>query len=611
MCRPFVPTLGDITALRIALAQINCTVGDLYGNTEKICHYVREARGHHAQVVVFPELAVTGYPPEDLLLKPRFVSDNLECIERIAKESLEIMSVVGFVDRTHVSGQNPALEPSPLYNSAALCGGGRVLDRYHKMRLPNYGVFDEKRYFTPGDRCAVFVLPGQFTVGINVCEDIWDPNGPALVQARRGGAKLILNCNSSPYHTQKWKLRQEMLSQRARDNGVHIAYVNLVGGQDELVFDGHSLIFAPDGQLIVQASQFKEELIVVDIPISPDELNGTTSEEALTEVTAVEGKSCRRVNISGLSLDFSQQTPGISNESPRLVAGGTVETMSYEEEVYSALVLGLGDYVRKNGFSGVVLGLSGGIDSSLVAAIAVDALGAANVVGVNLPSEFSSAEGIEDAYLTATKLGIECKNIPIKPVHELLLAELADEFAGTPSGLAEENLQARIRGNILMALSNKFGWMLLTTGNKSEMACGYATLYGDMAGGFAAIKDVPKTLVYELARWRNRIREVIPQRVIDKAPSAELRPGQRDQDSLPPYEVLDPILQAYVEYDQSYDEIVARGFEGKVVAQVIQLVDRSEYKRRQAPPGVKITPKAFGKDRRMPITNRYRASGGA
>ncbi|MCL0066092.1 NAD+ synthase [Dehalococcoidia bacterium] len=554
---------------RIGLAQINCTVGDLEGNTARILHYIERARAMQVDLLCFPEMAITGYPPEGLLLKPDFVSGNLEKLDVIVRQSPDIAVVVGFVDSR-----------DGLYNAAAVIYDGNLRGIYHKTCLPNYGVFDENRYFQSGTGAPIFMINGV-SIGVNICEDIWYPSGPASRQAS-AGADVMVNISASPYHAGKRDLRERMLAGRASEDAVILAYVNLVGGQDELVFDGGSMLLDGRGEAIARAKQFEEDFVVADVDI--------VSQKVHTRVWSLE---------SGVPLSDS-----------RLFPAHSVEIHDPVGEIYSALVLGTHDYIRKNGFSKVILGLSGGIDSSLVAAIAVDAVGPENVSGVSMPSRYSSEGSRTDAQLLSENLGIEMRVVPIEEAMDGYLSMLAGSFAGTQEDIAEENLQARIRGNTLMALSNKFGWLVLTTGNKSEIACGYCTLYGDMAGGFAVIKDVPKTLVYELARHKNSsaAREIIPQCVIEKEPSAELRPGQRDVDSLPPYEVLDPILEAYVEEDKSLDQIVALGFDRKLVQRVISLVDRSEFKRRQSPPGIKITPRAFGKDRRLPITNRYRSS---
>jgi len=561
-----------VRALRVALAQVNPTVGDLSGNAALIKDYYARAADAGADVVAFPELAVPGYPPEDLLLKPSFIKQNLAKVRDLAKALKGPAAVIGFVDRD---------EADRLYNAAAVVSGGRVRGVYHKQELPNYGVFDEKRYFAEGDELPLFVIRGV-QIGVTVCEDAWIGDGPVQGVARHG-AEVVLNINASPYHRDKSFERQVLFRQRARDNKVFFFYVQTVGGQDELVFDGDSLAYAPDGRLLARGAQFEEELVLIDI-----ELPGKTR------------RTKKGAEIVEISKASTRKRPPLPERRAR-------RPMDPVEEVYHALQLGTRDYIRKNGFRSVVMGLSGGIDSSLTAVIASDAIGAENVVGVAMPSGISSSESLEDAKELATNLGIEFHVLPIADIQRAFLETLTDPFAGTKPGLAEENLQARIRGTILMALSNKAGHLVLTTGNKSEMATGYSTLYGDMAGGFAVLKDVPKTLVYELSAWRNAYGlAAIPERVFTKPPSAELRLGQTDQDELPPYEVLDPILQAYVEEDRSIREIIALGFDEKTVRKVVEMVDRSEYKRRQAPPGVKITARAFGKDRRLPITNRFR-----
>jgi NAD+ synthase (glutamine-hydrolysing) len=561
-----------VRALRVALAQVNPTVGDLSANAALIKDYYAQAADAGADIVAFPELAVTGYPPEDLLLKPSFIKQNLAAVRDLAKALKGPAAVIGFVDRD---------EAGRLYNAAGVVSGGRVRGVYHKQELPNYGVFDEKRYFAEGTELPLFDIRGV-QIGVTVCEDAWIGDGPVQGVARQG-AEVVLNINASPYHRDKSFERQVLFRQRARDNKVFFFYVQTVGGQDELVFDGDSLAYAPDGKLLARGAQFEEELVVVDIEL-PDKRRRIKKGAEVVEISKVSTK-----------------------KRPPLPERRARRPMDPVEEVYHALQLGTRDYIRKNGFNSVVIGLSGGIDSSLTAVIAVDAVGAENVVGVAMPSVISSSESLEDAKELATNLGIEFHVLPIAGVQRAFLETLADPFAGTKLGLAEENLQARIRGTILMALSNKSGHLVLTTGNKSEMATGYSTLYGDMAGGFSVLKDVPKTLVYELSAWRNAYGlAAIPERVFTKPPSAELRPGQTDQDELPPYDVLDPILQAYVEEDRSIREIISLGFDEKTVRTVVEMVDRSEYKRRQAPPGVKITSRAFGKDRRLPITNRLR-----
>jgi len=569
--------------LRIAMAQINPTVGDLAGNRDKIIDYIARARKLGSDIVALPELAVTGYPPEDLVLKPQFVKDNLRTLKEITKATRGITAVVGYVDSNE-----------HIYDAAAIMSDGRLVHVYHKMLLPNYGVFDEYRYFKPGRRFPVITVKGV-NIGVNVCEDIWYADGPARTQAL-AGAEVIVAVNASPYHKGKGKERQQMLALRAKENSVYVVYANTVGGQDELVFDGHSMILDPKGKLLVAGKQFEEDLIAFDIrlpgPYQPVDLS---SELILDE---------HRDNIDTVVIS-AKPAP----KKKPLPPARMVKSYPLCEEVYRALVLGTRDYVEKTGFRSVVIGLSGGIDSSLVAAVAVAAIGRENVTGVFMPSQYSSNESCEDAFDLARNLGIRILEVPIKQTFEAYLRMLRGTFAKTREDVTEENLQARIRGNILMALSNKFGWLVLTTGNKSEMSVGYATLYGDMAGGFAVIKDVPKTMVYDVCRCINRIegRAVIPKRVMTKAPTAELRPNQKDSDSLPEYDELDPILKAYVEDDKEFDEMLRAGFDRKTVERVIRLVDSSEYKRRQAPPGVKITPRGLGKDRRFPITNRYKS----
>jgi NAD+ synthase (glutamine-hydrolysing) len=541
--------------VRIALGQINTTVGDLEGNVDTMSAWAARATEAGADLICFPELAITGYPPEDLVLRRTFVDDNLEALEELARRSAGGCAVItGFVDRSDAG----------IHNAAALLDGGAIETRYHKVKLPNYGVFDEKRYFVPGlAGCTVRVASSD--LGISVCEDAWAP-GPPFDEYARRHVPLVLNINGSPFHRHKIAERLDICRDRARETGAWIVYVNAVGGQDELVFDGGSMVVSPQGELAHRAAMFEEDLLVVDLQ----------------------------------QLEGSRWSAAAEGEARRWPEG--------PEEVYRALVAGMADYVRKNGFTEVLVGLSGGIDSALTATIASDGLGAQAVRAMTMPSPYSSAESVEDALEVARRLGIRIEEVRIDEIFKSYLAALEDPFRDTTEGVAEENLQARIRGNLLMAMSNKFGAMVLATGNKSEYAVGYSTLYGDMAGGFAPIKDVPKTLVYELVEWRNARGGAppIPQRVIDKPPSAELRPNQRDTDTLPPYEQLDPIIEGYVEEDRSPEDIVAAGFDRDFVERVVSWIDRAEYKRRQAPPGVKITPKAFGRDRRMPITNRYR-----
>ncbi len=577
--------------LRIVLAQLNPTVGDLDGNTQKILAAIGRAREMGAALAAFPELAITGYPPEDLLLMPSFLAANRSALEQVAAQTAGITALVGFVDS----------DGSDIYNAAALLHDGRIAAVYRKSYLPNYAVFDEYRYFRPGRRPLVFSL-GEATVGINICEDIWYPAGPTEAQAL-AGAQLVVNIAASPYFAGKGPARERMLATRAADNVVLVAFCNLVGGQDELVFDGGSVVFDARGELVARAQQFEEDLLVADLDLEAvfrQRLHDPRRrQERLKEVEAVE-----RVELAPVSP--SPRLPLLAGKSG-LEGGARIEPpLEPEEEIYRALVLGTHDYVRKNGFRQVVVALSGGVDSALTAAIAADALGAENVVGVYMPSRYSAEASGEDAAALARNLGIRFMTIPIDGTFQAYLDALAEPFRGRAPDTAEENIQARIRGNNLMALSNKFGWLVLTTGNKSELAVGYCTLYGDMAGGFAVLKDVFKTLVYRLARYRNGLSAVIPQRTIDRPPSAELRPDQRDEDSLGPYAVLDPILKAYVEEDRSLEEIVALGYEEAAVRRILRMVDGAEYKRRQGAPGIKITPRAFGKDRRLPLTNRYR-----
>ncbi len=584
---------------RIAMVQMNPTVGDLEGNVRRIVGWLREARKAKPDLVAFPELAITGYPPEDLLLKPQFVQDNRSALRDVMRACGDLVAVVGYVGEGSVSLRHEAgVSAIPagrheLYNAAAVIAGRKLVATYAKWHLPNYGVFDENRYFHPGRRVPLLTLRGT-VVGVNICEDIWLPDGPTRRQAA-AGAEVIVNINASPFHLGKSRSREQMLATRARDNRVIVTYTNTVGGQDELVFDGNSVIVDHTGEVIARAKGFEEDLLIADLNV-----------ESVARSKAAQGRK------SGLSGKADAAVDRIT-VTGRPVAKRTKIVPAMEEladpldEVYRALTLGVHDYVAKNGFKKVVIGLSGGIDSALTAVIAVDALGAENVLGVFMPSPYTSNDSREDTDELAHRLDIPLTTLPITPAFESYLDTLKDSFEGTKVETTEENLQARIRGNLLMALSNKFGHLVLTTGNKSEMSVGYATLYGDMAGGFAVIKDVPKTMVYELARRRNRRdgQPVIPKRILDRAPTAELRPDQKDEDSLPPYAVLDPILKAYVEDDRSVDEMVEMGYDRRTVLRVVALVDRSEYKRRQAPVGIKITHRGLGKDRRMPITNRY------
>ncbi len=579
---------GAPAPFRIALVQINVTVGDVEGNAGRIVEHIRAAEAAGAELVAFPELALTGYPPEDLLLKPSFIRANLEALETVAAATGNVAAVIGFVDRD-----------DDIFNAAAVLHGGRVVGVYHKHFLPNYGVFDEDRYFRRGSVAPVFRL-GEVTFGVTVCEDIWYAVGPANSQSL-AGAELIVNINASPFSDQKPAFREKMLATRAADNHAIVAYVNLVGGQDELVFDGASMVFDPAGDLLCRGKAFEEDLVVVDLDVAG------VFRERLHDPRQRKEHLRREADVPVEPIVVAEERCVPAHRPP--AAPCVVDRPRRTEEVYSALVLGTRDYVRKNGFRNVVLGLSGGVDSSLVATIAADAIGPEHVLGVSMPSRYSSQGSKDDAAELARNLGVDYKVVPIEAGFQGMLDTLADVFRGCEPDVAEENLQARVRGQILMGISNKFGHLVLTTGNKSEMATGYATLYGDMAGGLAVIKDVPKTLVYELCRYRNSLgpSPVIPESVLTKPPSAELRPDQTDQDSLPPYEVLDPILKVYVEDDRTVAEIVGQGYEEATVRRVARMVDRNEYKRRQAPPGIKITPRAFGRDRRLPITNRYTA----
>ncbi|KAA1281869.1 MAG: NAD+ synthase [SAR202 cluster bacterium] len=570
---------------RIALAQINPIVGDITTNTSMILDYVQRAQKLNVDLVAFPELAITGYPPEDLLFKKSFIQANVAAMNSIVEASEDVAVVVGYVEQDGID----------LFNSAALGYRGRYIDSYRKIFLPNYGVFDEERYFKKGDVCPVYEINGT-QVGINICEDIWYPMGPTVLQCG-AGAEVIVNINASPFHAGKRIEREAMLSDRSSTHQVFLGYANTVGGQDELVFDGSSVIVDNDGHIITRGISFDEDLIVADLDMGV--YSGRNPEnQSRNPITSSDFGEARNVFVSSFA----------PNSKAELSILRDVSELSEMEEVYHALVMGTGDYVRKSGFTKAVIGLSGGIDSALTCVIAVDALGCDNVVGVGMPSRYSSDGSIIDAKELADNLGIDFWEIPIEPAHVSFTNMLEPMFKDTNPNVAEENVQARIRGNVMMTIANKFGWIVLTTGNKSEMAMGYATLYGDMAGGFAVLKDVPKTLVYDLSRQRNQQADdglLIPLSTIEKPPSAELRPDQTDQDTLPPYDELDPIVKAYVEEDFSYLELVDAGYPESVVQKVIASVDRNEYKRRQSPPGVKITPRAFGKDRRLPIINKY------
>jgi NAD+ synthase (glutamine-hydrolysing) len=576
--------------LRLAAAQLNTVVGDLAGNVERVLRALAAAESAGADLLVAPELAIPGYPPEDLLLKPGFVADNVAALEKVAAATGSCAVVVGFV------GAAPG--GSGLANAAAVCAGGRVVGAYQKRFLPNYGVFDEQRWFVPGEGLpSLYGVAGAW-VGISICEDVWFDGGP-VATAGHGGADVVVNLNASPYNRGRHNERVAMLRGRVAEAGCAIAYVNQIGGQDELVFDGDSLVMGADGTLLASGAQFAEDLVIVDLPVGPHRPHGVS--ELLP-----------RIVVSEPGPTDHLAPPPVSEPEP--VRAAVRPALGDHAEVYAALVLGTRDYLGKNGFSDAVIGLSGGIDSSLVATVAVDALGPSRVHGISMPSRYSSEGSRDDAAVLAERLGIDLKVVPIEEAHLAFSSMLAPVLGREPFGLTDENLQSRLRGVLLMAVSNAKGWIVLTTGNKSEMATGYSTLYGDSAGGFAVIKDVPKTLVYDLCRYRNTqavlegLPGPIPDSVLDKPPSAELRPDQRDDQSLPSYEELDPVLQGYVERDRTAADLVAEGFAPDLVDQVVRLVDGAEYKRRQMPPGVRITTKAFGKDRRMPITNRYRSS---
>jgi NAD+ synthase (glutamine-hydrolysing) len=575
-------TTGD-SVFRVALAQLNPTVGDLAGNTDRVSRALRDAADAGAQLVVFPELVLTGYPPEDLLLKEHFLRDARAELDRVAAEVRDLVAIVGFPERT-----------DDVYNSVAVVAGGAVRAVYRKVFLPNYGVFDEQRYFQSGERGGIVEL-GDVRLGLTICEDVWEP-GPPLSDEALAGATVIACSSASPYHAGKGLERERMLVQRARDSLAAVVFCNQVGGQDELVFDGHSLVIDHEGVVVARAPQFEEALVVADV-----DAQGPATARLRD---ARHRPAARRVEPRVDLLGRVELPPGRGGPEPSAVA----DLLDPLSEVYAALTTGLRDYVEKNGFAHAVLGLSGGIDSALVACVAVDALGAERVTVAVMPSPHSSPETQADARALATNLGVESLELEIAPAMEAYDRMLEPAFDGREPDITEENLQARIRGNLLMALSNKFGWLVLTTGNKSELSVGYSTLYGDTAGGFAVIKDCPKTLVYALARHRNALADgaLIPESILERPPTAELRPGQRDEDSLPPYDDLDPILEAYVESDADRDQLVAQGASAEAVDRAIALVDRAEYKRRQAPPGIKISTRAFGRDRRMPITNRYR-----
>jgi len=564
--------------LRIAVSQMNFVVGDFKYNANRVENCLKEASKFGTDLILFPELTLTGYPPEDLLLKDDFIAKNKKLLKHLASGVKGIVAVVGYVEKVKRN----------LYNSAALLYKGRVVGNYRKMILPNYGVFDEKRYFVEGSEPTCFVMNG-IKIGLTICEDIWDANGPGKRICEEGQADIFLNISSSPYFKGKGKVREEVIRQRARQYKAHIVYANLIGGQDELVFDGHSLVAAPDGTFITKGNAFEEEMIYADLKIHP--------------------KSTKQNSKKAMSSPIkTYHVPTTLNRvSKPAILKRRVRKLEPTEEVFKALVLGTRDYMKKNGFGKAAIGLSGGIDSALTAAIAVKAIGPENVVGVTMPSNYSSRGSVNDSEILAKNLGIRIISLPIK---EAMLAYdkiLSKVFKNLPLDTTEENLQARIRGNLMMALSNKMGWLVLTTGNKSEFSVGYCTLYGDMAGGFAVIKDIPKKWVYRLSQWINKNEgySLIPEIILMKEPSAELRPGQKDTDSLPPYSLLDKVLARYIEKDQGIEELRGIGLPMKEVKKIVKLVDNSEYKRRQGPPGIKITPKSFGKDRRLPITNCY------
>ncbi len=562
--------------IRLALAQINSCVGDIEGNTKEIVLRIEQAKDKGADIICFPEMSVTGYPPEDLLLKKSFIKDNINSLKKIKKSTDSLIAIVGFVDYK-----------GSAYNAAAVIQNGEIKGIYRKTRLPNYGVFDEERYFQPGKEISVFKC-GEITFGVNICEDIWYSGNPTKKQVTNGNAGLILNLSSSPYHTGKPVIRENMLRERAKQYSCVLGFCNMVGGQDELVFDGSSSVIDKSGEVLSRAKSFEEKLLITD-------LDGQ-------ELVVKSRKRTGNGELKTIKLE------PIKKKDKKNIKRSKSGFYNEDNEILRALITGTKDYVRKNGFKKVVIGLSGGIDSALVAVIAKEALGSQNVVGILMPSKYSSKGSVKDSKLLAGNLGIKNITVPIQDIFNSYLVGLSEIFKNTNPNEAEENLQARIRGNILMALSNKFGHLVLTTGNKSEMSVGYATLYGDMAGGFAVIKDLPKTLVYRLAKTYNKSskKEVVPTAIITKEPSAELRPDQKDTDSLPPYEDLDRILRLYIEDDLGIKEIIKSGENKELTEKIVKMVDRNEYKRRQSPPGIKITTKAFGKDRRMPITSRYK-----
>jgi len=563
--------------VRIGMAQINPTVGDLHGNTRIIIEYIEKAEDAGVDILSFPELAISGYPPEDLLLKRDFVDCNTECLNKVVeftKKKLHPVVVLGFIEVD--KGQK-----NKLYNSAAIIQNGKVTSVYRKALLPNYSVFDEKRYFSSGNGAKVFNI-GNIVFAVNICEDIWGEGGMSEILSSYSGSKLLININASPFHRKKWQEREKILKKRATQSSSFITYTNMVGGQDELVFDGHSMVVNPEGDIVLRGKAFEEDFIIWDMPV---------------EKTLPQENSTQRTHLESSEKSDKPAIPQYTHKQPQ----------NEDEEIYEALLLGVRDYCRKNRFSHVLIGLSGGIDSAITLSAAVDALGVDKVQPVLMPSQFTADESIEDAEETARNMGTSLITIPINDTFESYLSMLNPVFKDLPWNIAEENIQARIRGNILMALSNKWGHLVLTTGNKSENSVGYATLYGDMAGGFAVIKDLLKTYVYSVSEYINSQKKTawIPKRVIEKEPSAELRENQKDSDSLPEYSILDPILELYVENDMSVDEIIGRGFEKETVLRIAKMVDSTEYKRRQAAIGIRITPKAFGRDRRLPITNRF------